>query len=70
MKLELSICGTISIHLKHFLPHIVVLENLNLDLEKSWKNAFEKCGNPDFDNTKGAEKDDYSPKTGLLPSEF
>ena len=43
MKLEFSIfIEDHTILLKHFLPQTIVLENLNFDLEKSWKNAYEK----------------------------
>ena len=37
-KLELSIFIEDFYPLKHFLPQIIVLENLNFDLEKSWKS--------------------------------
>ena len=47
MKLGLSIFGKMSIpQMKQLLPQTTVLENLNFDLEKSWKNACEKLWEP------------------------
>ena len=31
---------------QHFLLEIIVLENLNFDIEKSWKSAYEKVWEP------------------------